>query len=233
MNTLGNNLPAINLPVIKLLIAKDWQLFEKQLAAYVVAGIISLCFLGLATQWSFYVGSLLLLIVMIAAACFAISNSLLVERKERTLAFVMSLPVSPLDFYLAKLVGNIVTFAVPFVVLAAGTVAVILFTPLPDGLVVFSLLVFGHIALAYCVALGVAMSVESEGMNTFVMIASMVMVNPFIMAIGQIAVISENAKTNQIVWSMPAVSILVAQLVIGLAVLALTAWLHCRKKAFY
>ena len=29
-----------------------------------------------------------------------------------TLAFVMSLPVSPLDFTLAKLIGNVITFAV-------------------------------------------------------------------------------------------------------------------------
>jgi ABC-2 type transport system permease protein len=228
MNTFG-----LNLPVIRLLVAKDWQLFEKQLAAYVVAGIVALCFLGLATPWSFYVGSLLLIVVLVAAACFAISNSLLVERKEHTLAFVMSLPVSPLDFYIAKLIGNLVTFGVPFLVMAGGSLAVIFFTPLPDGLVVLALPLFGHILLAYCVSLGVAMAVESEGWNTFVMIGSMVLINPLIMLLGQLPGISANAKTDVIVWSLPVVSILLAQLVLAGAAIVATGWIHCRKKSFF
>lgn len=223
----------MNTPVIRLLVAKDWQLFQKQLAAYVLAAIVALCFLGMASSWSFYVGSLLLLIVMVAVACFAISNSLLVERKEHTLPFIMSLPVSPLDFYLSKIIGNLLTFGVPFAVILLATLAVVLFTPLPDGLVVYTLLIFGHILLAYSVSLGVAMAVESEGWNTFAMIASMVMINPFIMLLAQIPLISENVRTNAIVWSAPAVSILAAQVVLSIAAVVATGWIHCRKKSFY
>lgn len=228
MNTLD-----VNFPVIRLLVVKDWQLFEKQLAAYVVAGIVALGFLGHAQKWSFYIGSLLLLIVMIAGACFSIANSMLAERKEHTLPFVMSLPVSPLDFYVAKLIGSLVTFAVPFLVMTLGALGVILFTPLPDGLIVLALLVFGHILLAYSIALGVAMAVESEGLNTFAMISTMVLVNPFLMLIGQIPVISENVKTDVIVWSTPAVSILLAQVLLSVAAIGITGWIHCRKTSFY
>jgi ABC-2 type transport system permease protein len=223
----------LNIPVIRLLVAKDWQLFQKQAAAYVLGGIVALCFLGMASSWSFYVGSLLLIIVMVAAACFAISNSLLVERKEHTLPFIMSLPVSPLDFYLSKIVGNLLTFGVPFLLISIATLAVILSTPLPNGLVLFALLIFGHILLAYSVSLSVAMAVESEGLNTFAMIASMVLINPFIMVLGQIPVIVDNVKTNAIVWSTPAVSILAAQVLLSIAVVFATGWIHCRKKSFY
>lgn len=223
----------LNIPLIRLLVVKDWQLFQKQLAAYVLAAIVSLCFLGMVGSWSFYVGSLLLLIVMISIACFAISNSLLVERRDHTLSFIMSLPVSPLDFYLSKLLGNLVTFGVPFVAISLATLMVILFTPLPDGLVVFALLMFGHVLFAYSVSLGVAMAVESEGWNTFAMIASMVMINPFIMLIGQIPVITDNVKTDTIVWSTPAVSILAAQTLLSIVVVIATGWIHCRKKSFY
>lgn len=223
----------LNWPLIKLMVRKDWVLFQKQLALHVLAGIAALCFLGMAKNWAFYIGSLLLIIVMVATACFSIGNALIVERKEHTLAFVMSLPLSPLDFYLAKLIGNLITFAVPFLIMVIGTLAVIRFTPLPDGLIVYSLMIFGHIVLAYSLSLSVAMAVESEGWNTFVMIASMVMINPFIMILGQIPVISENAKTDAIVWSLPAVSILSAQMLVSVAILVLTGWVHCRKKSFY
>jgi ABC-type transport system involved in multi-copper enzyme maturation permease subunit len=233
MSLINTNTFELNMPVIRLLVAKDWQLFQKQLAAYVLAALVALCFLGMASSWSFYVGSLLLLIVMVAAACFAISNSLLVERKEHTLAFVMSLPVSPLDFYLSKIIGNLLTFGVPFVVILLATLAVVMFTPLPDGLVVFALLIFGHILLAYSVSLGIAMAVESEGWNTFAMIASMVLINPFIMLLGQIPVIVDNVKTDVIVWSAPAVSILATQVVLSAVAVFVTGWIHCRKKSFY
>lgn len=226
-------LSELNLPVIKLLIAKDWHLFQKQLAAYVTAGIFALCLLGMAKGWSFYLGSLLLIVVLVAAACFSISTSLLAERKEHTLAFVMSLPVTPLDFYLAKLLGNLVTFLVPFLIMFIGTIAVIAFTPLPNGLIVFSTLTFGFVALAYTLSLSVAMAVESEGWNTFAMIGSMVLINPFIMFLGQISEISSYVKTESIVWSLPAVSILLAQVTVSVAVLAATGWVHCRKQAFY
>jgi hypothetical protein len=227
------NFSSLNLPVIKLLVAKDWLLFQKQLAACVLAGIVALCLIGMATGWSFFLGSLLLIIVLVSASCFSISTSLLVERKEHTLAFVMSLPVTPLDYYLAKLVGSLVTFLVPFLVMLAGTMLVILFTPLPDGLVVLSLLIFGHVLLAYTASLSVAMAVESEGWNIFAMISSMVLINPFIMLLGQLPAISDHVKTDTIVFGPVVVSILLGQLVVGVAVLIATGWVHCRKKSFY
>lgn len=222
-----------NLPVIRLLVQKDWQLFQKQLAAYVLAAFVALTLLGLAKPWSFYLGSLLLIVILVAVACFAISTSLLVERKEQTLAFVMSLPVSPLDFTLAKLAGNLLTFGVPFVVILGCTLAVILGTPLPNGLVVLTLLVFGHVLLAYSASLAVAMQVESEGWNTFVMIASMVLVNPFLMAVGQIKEIEAPTHGNEIVWSGAALMILGAQVLLSVVAIVFVAWRHGRRAAFY
>lgn len=223
----------LNLPVIKLLVAKDWQLFQKQLAACVLGGIVALCLIGMATGWSFYLGSLLLIIMLVCASCFSISSALLVERKEHALAFVMSLPVTPLDYYLSKLIGNLITFLVPFLVMLAGTMLVILYTPLPDGLVVLSLLVFGHVLLAYAVSLSVAMAVESEGWNIFAMITSMLLINPLIMLMGQLPAISEHVNTDNIVFAPVAVSILTVQLVASVVVLVATGWAHCRKKSFY
>ncbi len=223
----------LNLPLIRLLVVKDWQLFQKQLAAYVLGGIVALALLGLARPWAFYLGSLLLIIVLVAGSCMSISNSLLVERKEQTLAFVMSLPVSPLDFTLAKMAGNLLTFGVPYLVLLIGTLVVILTTPLPDGLVVFSVLLYGHILLAYCVSLMVAMQVESEGWNVFAMIACNLLINPLIMLLGQIETIAKPAGGETIVWSQIAIAILAAQLLLSLAALGFTLWWHGRKTAFY
>lgn len=223
----------LNIPVIRLLVAKDWQLFQKQLAFLVLAGIVALCFLGLARPWAFYVGSLMLLIVLVSAACFSISSSLMNERKEQTLAFVMSLPVSPLDFTVSKLVGNLLTFGVPFVLLLGGTLAVVLLTPLPDGLVVYSLLIFAYILFAYAVSLAVVMSVTSEGWATFAMIGTMVLINPYIMGLAQVPEINDRASVDAIVWTTPAVAILSTLVLLSVAVIGVTTTYHARKPAFY
>ncbi|MDZ4349372.1 MAG: hypothetical protein U1A22_07550 [Xanthomonadaceae bacterium] len=223
----------LNLPLVRLLIVKDWQLFQTQLAAYVLAGIVALALIGTAHAWAFYVGSLLLIVVLVAVAAFSISTSLLVERKEQTLAFVMSLPISPLDFTVAKLVGNLLTFGVPYLLILAGAVGVILYTPLPDGLLVLAVLLFGHILLAYSLSLAVAMQVQSEGWNTFVMIASMVMINPFLMLIGQTESIATVVRGPDIVWSTTALAILIGQLLGSVALIGFTAWWQGRKTAFY
>jgi len=156
-----------------------------------------------------------------------------VERKEQTLAFVMSLPVSPLDFTVAKLAGNLLTFAVPFVVLLAGTLGVVLLTPLPDGLVVYALLIFAYLSFAFAVSLAVAMTVQSEGWATFAMIGSMVMINPYIMALSQIPEISTRVGADAVAWTTPAVAILGTLVALALALVGATAWLHGRKPAFY
>jgi len=223
----------LNRPVIRALIVKDWQLFQKQLALYVLAAIVSLTLLSVPQWWTFYLGSLLLIIILVAVACFAISTSLLTERKEQTLAFVMSLPVSPLDLTVAKLAGNFLTFGVPFVLILACTIGVILYTPLPDGLLVLALLLFGHVLVAYSLSLAVAMQVQSEGWNTFVMIASMVMINPFLMLIGQIESIEGVTRGDEIIISSTALAILTAQVLISISAIGLTAWWQGRKAAFY
>lgn len=224
---------SLNTAVIRLLVFKDWQLFQKQLAFYVLAGIVALCFLGLAKPWAFYIGSLMLLIVVVSSACFSISTSLVVERKEQTLAFVMSLPVSPLDFTVSKLIGNLLTFGVPYVVLLGGALALVMFSPLPDGLFVYTLLIFAWLLFAYAISLAVAMSVESEGWATFAMIGSMVMINPYIMGLSQLEAIRTYTTKDAVVWTTPTVAIMSTLALLAVAVLGVTTWHHARKSAFY
>ena len=224
---------SLNTPVIRLLVVKDWQLFRKQLAFYVLAGFVALGFLGMAKPWAFYVGSLILLVVLVSAACFSISTSLVTERKEQTLAFVMSLPVSPADFIVSKLIGNLLTFLVPFAVILAGTLGVVLFTPLPDGLFVYALLIFAWILFGYSISLAVVMSVESEGWGLFAMIGSMVLINPYIMGLGQLEAINTYTSKDAVVWTWQTVAIMCTLATLAVAVIGFTGWRQARKPAFY
>lgn len=227
MNTHG-----FDFRMIKLLIIKDWQIYQKQLAAYIVGLLVGLTLVGIGKAWSFYMGALLLLVLLICAGGFAIQSSLLNERKERTLPFVMSLPITPMTFYWSKLLANVAIYLVPFTLVVGGTVFLILFTPLPDGLLVWSLLIFGFLAMTFFVSLCTALVVESEGWNIFVQIGLSTMTSPFIIGIGMIEPIGKHIETNNIVWSLPAAGILLAQMAVAALAIGITRWAQRRKHSF-
>lgn len=221
-----------DIQMIKLLVMKDWQVYQKQLAAYVVGLLVGLTLVGMGKPWSFYVGAMLLLVLLICVGGFAIGTSLLNERKEHTLAFVMSLPVTPMMFYWSKLIANVSIYLVPFGLVVAGTAFLVLFTALPDGLLVWSLLIYGFLATLFFISLGAALVLESEGWNIFVQVGFSTLISPFMMGIGMIDPIGLNIKTENIVWSLPALAILLAEFAVIALVIAVTSWIHRRKTVF-
>jgi ABC-2 type transport system permease protein len=224
--------PAADLNMIKLLVIKDWQIYQKQLAAYVAGLLLALSLIGTGQPWPFYLGAMLLLVLLVSTGYFGIGTSLLAERKEQTMPFIMSLPVTPVDFFWGKLLANLTIFLVPFTLVVVGTTFLVLFTPLPDGLLVYALLIYFFMLMSFCVSLSVAIAVESEGWNIFTMMAMMTILNPFIFGIGRIEAIGTNVQTNNIVWSLPAVGILAGELLVIVLALGVTSWIHSRKTAF-
>ena len=226
------NHPMSRIDMIKLLVIKDWQIYQKQLAAYVAGMLLALSLVGMGKPWSFATGSLLLLVLLICIGSFAIQTSLIVERKEQTVPFIMSLPVAPMDFYWGKLLANLAIYLVPFTLVAGGSAALVLTTPLPDGLLVYFLLIWCFLLMCFCVTLCIAIAVTSEAWIMFTMMALMTLVGPYIYGIGRIPAIGANLNTNNIVWSAPAVGLLAGELAVIAIALGVTSWIHSRKTSF-
>lgn len=224
--------PTSSIDMIKLLVIKDWQIYQKQLAGYVAGLLLALSLVGMGKPWSFAVGSLLLLVLLIVIGQFAIQTSVITERKEQTVPFIMSLPVAPMDFYWGKLLANLAIYLVPLTIVAGGSAALVLTTPLPDGLLVYFLLIYSFLLMLFCVTLCIAIAVASEGWITFTMVALMTLVGPYIWAIGSVDAIGTNLATNNIVWSVQAVGILSGELLVIAVVLGVTSWIHARKASF-
>lgn len=217
---------------MKRLIIKDWQIYQKQMAAYTLGLLVGLTLVGMGRPWSFYLGGLLLLVLMICVGGFAIGSSLINERKDHTLPFVLSLPITPMMFYWSKLIANASIYLVAFLLVVASVVFLVMFTPLPDGLLVWSLLIFGFLATIFFVSLCAALVVESEGWNLFVQIGLSTLVSPYMMGLGMIDSIAKNIRTNNVVWSVEALSIFAAQIGLIASAIAVTAWLQRRKSSF-
>lgn len=218
--------------MIKRLILKEFQMYQKQFAAYVIGLLIGLTLIGMAKTWAFYAGGMILLVLLICVGGFAIQSSLLNERREHTLTFMMSLPLTPMTFFWSKVLANLVLYLVPFTIVLAGTAFLVLFTPLPDGILIWSFLIYGFLATNFFISLGAALVLESEGWNIFVQIAVSTFVGPFMVFIGTIDAIGKKIQSNEIVLSREALGIFALELTIMVLALVFARRVYRRKDSF-
>lgn len=219
----------VNPQMVRLLVVKDWQVYQKQLAGYLAGLLFALSLIGTGRPWPFNVGALLLVVLLVSTGFFAIGHIVVNERKDGTLPFVMSLPVSAVDVFVAKLIAGLVIYLVPFAVVVGTTVLLVLATPLPDGLLMYALLIYFFMLMSYCVALCVAIVVTSEGWNVFIQMALMTLLSPFMIWVGTLEAISTTIRTDHIGWSSSVVAVFLGELVLTAAVLGVTCWRQARR----
>ena len=218
--------------MVRKLIAKDWQVYQKQLAGFVAGLLLALGLVGMGTPLLASAGALLLLVLLLVVGSYAIQSSVMAERKEQTQPFVMSLPVTPMDVFWGKLLANLAIFLVPFLLVSGGLLALVLSTPRADGAVPWLVVVALFMLANFCVSLCVVIAVDSEGWNVFAMLALMTLIGPFLYWVSQMRGIREHLAGNVIVWSPQVLGLVGGELaVIGIAIFA-ASWLHARKASF-
>lgn len=155
----------MNAVMIRHLVAKDWSLLRGPTAAAIAAGAVALALL----RWSesrlvFYVASVLLITVVITIGIYLAFLSVVHERTQGMLPFVMSLPIGVREYTAAKLLSNGLLFLIPWVALGGGTAAVILVRDtVPNGLLPYATLLMFHLLTGYVVTLATAIVSGSEG----------------------------------------------------------------------
>ena len=226
------NRPMLNMPVIKQLIYKDWYLNRKLLAIYVGGGIFALSIIS-SGQWQFFMGSIIFITMLVALGNHQLSTTMINERKEQTLAFVMSLPVSPADYAMAKFLSNMVLFFFPWSLLVTTTAFVILFTSLPDGLLAFTLLVCVLVAVNHCICWAVTMCTETEGSFLIAMIGLNCLLNPALYSLASSPEIGGFTRNDTFIWTNTATLILVCEITAILLLLFGTLYHRSRKKVFF
>src|SRR5690349_21672289 len=100
----------MNAFMIRRLVAKDWAFLRWPLTCYLVCGLLSLTAIALGGTAAFNVGSILLLTTIISLGIHLTMLTVVNERSEHTLTFVMSLPVDVRDYTAAKILANMAIY---------------------------------------------------------------------------------------------------------------------------
>ncbi|SNY54676.1 ABC-2 family transporter protein [Arsukibacterium tuosuense] len=226
LNALNNTL------MIKLLIVKDWQLMKKSLAAYMVGGVVIIGMMGMATPLMFNSGAIMMITLMIVIGSRSAVELVVNEKKDQTLAFMMSLPVTSQDYALAKLGANLALYLVPWLLLVFGMLLVIVSTPVTNGVIPLVVLVSLFILLSYCCYLATALLTYSEGYTITVMIITNLLLNGFILWIIRMPAVHQTLEAPTASWNSTTLGLLAVGTVLVVCVLLLTAYFQKRKTSF-
>ena len=221
-----------NWPIIKLLILKDWALVKKSLAGYMAGGVLVIGMMGMATPLMFNIGAVLMITLMIVIGARSAVELVVNEKKDQTLAFMMSLPITAEDYALAKLCSNLALYLVPWLILVLGMLLVIISTPVYNGVIPIVVLVSVFILLSYCCYLATALLTYSEGYTVAVMIITNLLLNGFILWILRMPEINRTLEAATASWNQISLTILATCIGLTIGILVATAYLQKRKTSF-
>jgi ABC-2 type transport system permease protein len=223
---------ANNMQMIKRLVFKDWELMKKGIAAYMVAGIVTIGIMGMATAITFNIGAILMITLLIVIGARTSIESIVNEKKDQTLPFILSLPITAQDYAFAKLLSNLVLYLAPWLILVLGMLVVIVGTPIYNGVIPLVILVSVYILAAYCCYLATALLTYSEGYTIAVMVVTNLLLNAFIILIMRLPEINQTFEAATASWNTMSLMILAVELGFIAAILLLTGYLQKRKSNF-
>lgn len=222
---------SMSYPMIKHLVLKDWYFQRWPIGAYTAGGLLGLGFVALGTNWSFYAGTVLLITFMITIGIHLAMVTVVQERTEQTLPFIMSLPVSPREYTTAKVLANLLIFMIPWLALTAGAMLILSSEGARSGAMIpFALIVLTEMLAGYILVLTVAIITESQGWTLWAMGITNLFFQGFLYWVSHIPSIARGMKGHGAVWDRTAITLLAAEILISGALLGLAFLGRARKR---
>lgn len=223
----------MNLMLVQKLIYKDWYFQRFTITAFLLAGVAALVVMGIPGEIWFAVGGIGLITLVITWGALLVSSTIVAERSSQTLVFLMSLPISMREYTLAKLLGNLAIFVIPWLMLLMTCVVVILSRPnLPDGLVAYALIVLVQMLICYCLVLCAALISESQGWVTVAILVGNLALQAFFMTMPRIPEVNKVIGGSSFVWNAMFSTILSLQVGFVVLLLGVTFYLQFKKTNF-
>jgi ABC-2 type transport system permease protein len=222
----------MNYPMVRRLILKDWYFQRRAILLCLAGGMLSLGIIAFGGKVGFYLGLLLLITIMIMIGATLVMGTLVGERENQTLAFVMSLPISFREYTAAKILVNLLIFVPFWLMLLAGSLGLILATPTIHGLFAFTVIMAVEILMSTCLMIAVALVTESKGWTISAMIAGNLAINVVGYIVAHIPGISDGMFGTTIQWRPAATISLTVEFALIAMMLGGAFLIQSRKKDF-
>ena len=224
----------MNIAMVCRLIWKDWYLNRAGILASLVGGVATLALVAVmhVSQIALLLGIIVLVTILIGMGAMVMISAAS-ERRQLTLPFVMSLPISYWDYTVSKIVGGMLIFLALWIPLVAAVVATILLTSgMPHGVIPFLLIMAVEILMSTCLITAVAVTTESHGWTVAVAQVGAISLNGIGWSIVRLPEIGGRMRSATVRWSGTATALLMAELALIVLMLAITFLVQARKRDF-
>jgi ABC-2 type transport system permease protein len=150
--------------IIGHLILKDWRLNRPLISICIGVGLIALVIALYTDGAARLLGSVWFFVSLCVLGSMLPATAILNERKKQTLAFVMSLPVSPVQYAIAKALSTAAMFLVPWLTLLISALVLIETRHvIPHGVIPMLLILAMLPLIVFCLISATVLVGESEG----------------------------------------------------------------------
>ena len=215
------------------LVLKDWRIMRTPTLLYWAAGFAAIIVAVIGGEAFGTISFIMFIAAMAGAGIHCLMATIVVERTEMNLPFIMSLPVTVKEFTQAKLVVNLTIFISVWVTLAAASLLIFIGPDsMPMGTLPFFCIILVAILMAYVIMLAVTMLSGSQGWAIGSTVVANIGTQVYLWFIADLHGIRSVIGGPEAVWTSTAVTVLVGEIALILALLWLTYALQSRKKDF-
>jgi len=220
-------------PIAWRLAAKDFWLIRWPLLGYAAMGAIAILLISINKSFTFHAGLVLLVSALAVAGAHLVFASTLHEKTNQTLPFLLSLPISFLQYTWSKLLFTIGTFFLFWLALTLGIFAVVSTRDfLVAGMLPYDLIVLTYLAMAFVLTLAVAMMTESAAWTIVTMSVCNMSISLFMITMANLPGLVEHINGPVAVWNTTAIGILAGEVFLMILFLGLTILVQSRKSEF-
>jgi ABC-2 type transport system permease protein len=222
----------VNTWVVGQLIRKDWQLTRVLIFASIFAGILALAVVQLATEATAVVGSVWFFIALILVGCM-LPIGIVNERKKQNLAFLMSLPISSIQYTTSKLLSSTGLFLIPWLTLVlAALLSIGVRGIFPRGVIPLLLILALMPFVGFCIITAASLMGESEGWGIAANVACNSSYGLAYYFLCRVPAVMSNAASRVVVWNSTILKILGTELALIPLLLGVTYFVQSRKRDF-
>ncbi len=221
----------MNAQAIQILFMKDLFLSRWPMFGYLIGGVLSTLVTCLPGTTADFIGFIMMVTMTIAAGIHLIGMLLLSESGDMTRTFIMSLPVSLMDYSVAKIAVVLVTFLIPWLGMLASLAVIVFAVPeAKPGIFPFLVLLFLFMLSGFCLQLVTAVVTQSAGWTIVMVVLGNVLLNVFLKSVNENPVIANLAKSETVTWPPIVLQIMALETVVILISIASALAFQLRRK---
>jgi len=218
--------------IVTKLILKDLYLSRAIIIGAVVAGLVALV-IAVTSRIGFAIGGIMFISSIVTCGILVAAFSVMGERKDKSLLFALSLPISTAQYARAKLIAVLLGFSIPWVVLtSAALICIVALDYMPKGMIVYALVIQCFFLALFCLFMAILLSTESEGWMAVAIVGLNLSISFFMMGLGALTSIPKNASGPVAVWSTEAFTILGCEAAAIVLAFVLIFYFQSRKRDF-